>query len=361
VAALASKLYEECRNKFSADHLFYQKDLLSLGVVPNDNLPLLVQCAQSLVDKKLLRLLSGKDGRLAWKIISQEDAEKFQNLTADESLVYNVIHSTGRSGIWQREITTRTNLTATILSRCLKSLEGKNYIKKIRNVKQTGKIIYMLAELTPSEDVTGGAWFTDGVLDSNFIKILAYFIEFFVSRKSWYEVSTTTDPHKHRNKRQKISGSAAKLDLEKQYLPYPAGYQGYPTVPLVAAEVNKSGITPVNMVEESIGQLLEMLCYDNKLVALENGQFYKAVKKPNEVKKPKELCGVEDLGLKQGDDANDTKEDTAEDENIMAGRGGMTEAPCGQCPVFKLCTPGGAVSPETCKYFDSWLEKTLGF
>ena len=146
---------------------------------------------------------------------------RFQNLTADESLVYNVIHSTGRSGIWQREITTRTNLTATILSRCLKSLEGKNYIKKIRNVKQTGKIIYMLAELTPSEDVTGGAWFTDGVLDSNFIKILAYFIEFFVSRKSWYEVSTTTDPHKHRNKRQKISGSAAKLDLEKQYLPYP--------------------------------------------------------------------------------------------------------------------------------------------
>ena len=76
MAAIASKLYEECRDKFSADHLFYQKDLLSLGVVPNDNLTILLQCTQSLVDKKLLRLLHGKDGHLAWKVISQEDAEK---------------------------------------------------------------------------------------------------------------------------------------------------------------------------------------------------------------------------------------------------------------------------------------------
>jgi DNA-directed RNA polymerase III subunit RPC6 len=210
--------------------------------------------------------------------------------------------------------------------------------------------MYMLAELTPSEDVTGGAWFTDGILDENFINVLAYFVEIFVSRKSWYEVSTT-DAHRHRNKRQKISGSAAKSDSEKQYLPYRAGYQGYPTVPQVTEEVNKSGVTPVEMIETNIRQLLEMLCYDNKLVALENGQFYKSVKKPNE------LRGVADLGLKQGGDGNDTNEVTTENEN----RGGMTEVPCGQCPVFKLCTPGGAVSPETCKYFDSWLEKALGF
>lgn len=73
---LASALYEKCLSDFSPDHLFYQQDLSSLGVVPNDDLTLLMKCTQILVDRSLFRLLHGKDGRLAWKVIAQSDAEK---------------------------------------------------------------------------------------------------------------------------------------------------------------------------------------------------------------------------------------------------------------------------------------------
>ncbi|KAJ9289374.1 hypothetical protein DTO021C3_3200 [Paecilomyces variotii] len=339
VTALASKLYEECRNNFSPDHLFYQQDLIGLGIIPNNDLALLLQCTQSLVDQKLFRLLHGKDDRLAWKVISQEDAEKLQNLSPDESLVYNVIHSTGRTGIWVRAIGNRTNLHKMILDKCLKSLENKNYIKAVRNVKFPNRKMYMLAGLTPSEDVTGGAWFTDGVLDANFINALAGFVELYISRRSWYEVSS-----EQRNKRQKTSTGEAitkKEPTEKEYLPYPAGYQGYPTVTQITAEVNKTGVTPVMMGEESISQLLQMLCYDNKLIAMNNDQVYKAVRKPNAIK-------------------SGAAAETAEKEGQL-GKNGMTESPCGQCPVFKLCIPGGAVSPETCEYFDPWLEKAFGF
>lgn len=257
-----------------------------------------------------------------------------------------MIHSTGRSGIWVRAIQTRTNLHKSILDRCLKSLEGKNYIKSVHNVKFPSRKMYMLAGLAPSEDVTGGAWFTDGVLDANFINSVAGYIEYTVSRKSWYEVPSADGP---RNKRLKTGAGSVAVKQEsggKQYLPFPAGYQGYPTVAMITAAVNESGITPVRLGEESIVQLLEMLCFDNKLIALRNGEVYKSVKNPEAVKTAQ--------ARKPGGG-----KDTGETDDLL--KDGMTEVPCGQCPVFKLCAPGGAVSPETCEYFDPWLEKALGF
>lgn len=259
--------------------------------------------------------------------------------------MYNVIHSTGRSGIWVRAIQSRTNLHKSILDRCLKSLEGKNYIKSVHNVKYPSRKMYMLAGLAPSEDVTGGAWFTDGVLDANFINSVAGYIQYTVSRKSWYEVPSAADAHRH--KRVKTAAGPVKTDhAEKTYLPFPAGYQGYPTLAEITEAVNKSGITPVRLSEESIAQLLQMLCYDNKLVSLNNGAVYKSIQNPEAVKAEQSRRA-------------DLESDLDERQRLV--QNGMTEAPCGQCPVFKLCAPGGAVSPETCEYFDPWLQKALGF
>jgi DNA-directed RNA polymerase III subunit RPC6 len=343
VTELASKLYDACLSNFPIDHLFYQQDLLGLNIIPKNDLPLLLQCTQSLVDQKLLRLLQGKNDRLAWKLIPREDAEKLQNLSPDESLVYNVIHSTGRSGIWVRAIQNRTNLHKSILDRCLKSLEGKNYIKSVHNVKFPSRKMYMLAGLAPSEDVTGGAWFTDGVLDENFIGVVSGFIEFSVSKKSWYEVPAS-DNSRHKRLKTADGNAAATVKKEgsqKEYLPYPPGYTGYPTIAMLTAAVNQSGITPVRLGEESVAQLLEMLCYDNKLVALNNGEYYKSLKNPEEVKARQARKPDEELA--------------AADERLV--RNGMTEVPCGNCPVFNLCVPGGAVSPENCEYFETWIHE----
>ncbi|KAL4779421.1 RNA polymerase Rpc34 [Aspergillus varians] len=342
VTELASRLYNACIQNFAIDHLFYQQDLLEQNIIPKNDLSLLLQCTQSLVDQRLLRLHQGKNDRLAWKIIAREDAEKLKNLTPDESLVYNVIHSTERSGIWVRAIQKRTNLHKSILDRCLKALEGKNYIKSIHNVKFPSRKMYMLAGLAPSEDVTGGAWFTDGVLDENFITVVSGFIEFTVSRKSWYEVPASDS--RSRNKRLKTADGSVSVKKEsgpKEYLPYPAGYEGYPTVSMLTSAVNQSGITPVRLGEESVTQLLQMLCYDNKLVALNNGEAFKSIKNPEQVKahqarKPDENSSVTDNRLVQN---------------------GMTEVPCGHCPVFNLCVPGGAVSPENCEYFETWIHE----
>lgn len=74
--SLATAIYDRCLAEFPADHLFYQQDLLGLGIIKDNDLGLLMKCAQILVDQSLFRLLEGKDSRLAWKIIAQSDAEK---------------------------------------------------------------------------------------------------------------------------------------------------------------------------------------------------------------------------------------------------------------------------------------------
>lgn len=205
----------------------------------------------------------------------------------------------------------------------------------------------MLAGLAPSEDITGGAWFTDGVLDANFINSVAGYIEYTVSRKSWYEVAAD------RGRSKRLKTAAGKVDIkseapEKTYLPYPATYPGYPTVDTIANAVNESGITPVRLGEESIVQLLQMLCYDKKLVSLNDGESYKSVKNPEVVK------------------ATQSRKPAAEGEEPapvpdLGKSNGMTESPCGPCPSFRLCSPGGAISPETCEYFDPWMEKNFAF
>ena len=314
---------------------------------------------------------------------------RLQNLSPDESLVYNVIHSTGNSGIWVRSIQMRTGLHKSILDRCLKSLESKSYIKSVHNVKFPSRKMYMLAGLSPSEDVTGGAWFTDGVLDENFINSVAGYIEFTVSRQSWYEdVPPVNNSGGGNNKRMKMSGggigkgkgkagkktattttTTSAAPEKKKFLPFPAGYRGYPTVSMITASVNKSGITPVRLGEESILQLLEMLCFDNKLVALGNGHFYKSLKTPEAVKAGQQQqqqttrkslpTGTEQQDVVAVD--VDVDVDREEVERTKRRTNGMTETPCGQCPVFNLCAPGSAVSPESCEYFDAWFESALGF
>lgn len=75
VEELAGALYARCLADFPQDHLIYQQDLLNLGIIPGNNLALLMKCVQSLVAQSLLRMFHGKDERLAWKLVSQSDAD----------------------------------------------------------------------------------------------------------------------------------------------------------------------------------------------------------------------------------------------------------------------------------------------
>ncbi len=37
----------------------------------------------------------------------------------------------------------------------------------------------------------------------------------------------------------------------------------------------------------------------------------------------------------------------------------LASLPCGPCPVFKECTPGGVISPTSCVYMNNWLKSVV--
>lgn len=267
--------------------------------------------------------------------------------------MFSHIEAAGQEGIWTRIIKTRTNLHQSVVLKTLKSLEHKGFIKSINNVKYPTRKIYMLASLSPSEDVTGGPWFTDGELDTEFVKQLCNLLAKFIYSKSFYRPPSTTttttsntNPPTSNKRRKTTTSKSAQIEntlstvtttannnATSSLLPYPPTYTSYPTLKEILSWINTSGVTEVPLAEEHVRQLTDILYYDNRIERVNGGKAFRAVRHA-----PTTSDDPEDLG--------------------RPGLGNaFTEAPCGRCPVFSLCEEGGPVSASTCVYLKEWLER----
>lgn len=72
---LQNALYARCAN-IGADAVFTQQDLLALGIIPNQDINLLLTCINQLMKEGLLKVLK-KDSAVCWKVIKKEDAAKY--------------------------------------------------------------------------------------------------------------------------------------------------------------------------------------------------------------------------------------------------------------------------------------------
>lgn len=119
------------------------------------------------------RLLAFQQGpNLLYKEQLLEDAQKFKGLSDVDRLVYQVIKQAGTSGVWTKDMKVRTNLAQPQLTKILKVLEQRRLVKSVKNVNNPSRKVYMLYELEPSRELTGGAWYTENQFDSEFIGVL---------------------------------------------------------------------------------------------------------------------------------------------------------------------------------------------
>ena len=133
------------------------------------------------------------------------------SLTGDEHIIYNHIAESRTIGCWVKSLKGKTNLHATNLTKVIKSLETKRLIKTIKNVKFPTRRIYMLSELNPSEDVTGGPWFSDAELDVDLVEALADLAIKFVRERSWSVAART----KSRREERERAGTSHAANTEK--------------------------------------------------------------------------------------------------------------------------------------------------
>jgi DNA-directed RNA polymerase III subunit RPC6 len=268
--------------------------------------------------------------------------------------------------------------------------------------------MYILAGLQPSEDATGGAWFTDGVLDQELLEMLAMALERRISERSWKQVTDWGDasvglqpgvsrkrkePHdglesiKGKEKMPRTNaedGGDAVLgssDMEKEshhglsppnpqtstkrpkkvYIPYPAGYQKYSTLPELTSFVNDHNIVQSGKIpENNISQLLDVMVYDDRIHKINSSSdgstptMYRAWKTVAQINA--DSARDERMRDKTIGEARQIKA-IREAEIKKLGNGGITEIPCGRCPVFDMCEVGGPVNPNNCEYFEEWFAK----
>ncbi|SCU78832.1 LAMI_0A06172g1_1 [Lachancea mirantina] len=223
--------------------LFTQTELKDL--TKSSSLADLMALVQELLNKNLIKLIKQND-ELKFQAVDFIEAQKKAAMSSDEALVYSYIEASGREGIWTKTIKARTNLHQHVVNKCLKSLESQRYVKSVKSVKYPTRKIYMLYNLQPSIDVTGGPWFTDSELDVEFVNSLLTIVWRFVSERSF--------PDGFKNF---TNGSKEVL--------YAANVSNYCTTDEILDFISNAKVANVELSSSDIRSLCEVLVYDDKL------------------------------------------------------------------------------------------------
>ena len=211
---------------------------------------------------------------------------RYQNLSTEEAIVFSYVESAGREGIWTKTIRNKSNLHQIVFTRCLKSLESKGLIKPTQNARFTNRKLFILSSLQPSEEISGGPFYTDGVLDEEYISQLCVFVEKYILGRSWYHLPTKSVKKKRPGKIDAEKGTATKERETKHHisenarklLPMPPGYVDYPTITEITKSLNACGLSAVILKENEVRQLLQILHWDGRIEKVAGSRGFKSVK-----------------------------------------------------------------------------------
>eukprot|EP00297_Palpitomonas_bilix_P010180 CAMPEP_0113869576 /NCGR_PEP_ID=MMETSP0780_2-20120614/1612_1 /TAXON_ID=652834 /ORGANISM="Palpitomonas bilix" /LENGTH=287 /DNA_ID=CAMNT_0000854767 /DNA_START=108 /DNA_END=968 /DNA_ORIENTATION=+ /assembly_acc=CAM_ASM_000599 len=128
-----------------------------------------VAAANSLLAQGRIKILK-QGAKLFYTYVQQEEAAKFRGLTVEDLLVYQVIEQGGENGAWSREIRLKSNLQQNQLTKSLKVLESRRLVKSVKSI--TNRKVYILFNLEPSREITGGAWYSDQGFDLEFTEVM---------------------------------------------------------------------------------------------------------------------------------------------------------------------------------------------
>lgn len=264
-----------------------------------------------------------------------------RRLVPDERLLYQHIDNAQTEGVWSKALRAKTNLTQPTVTKYLKSLESKDLIQAVMSVKTPNRKMYLLKHLKPSEDVAGGPWQNEGDFDMALIEIATQVIANKVKEETCIKVAGNWNNYTPTVRKLGILHKKALVkgvpDIEdslavQHYEPPPDAAQAtlvhrnnpiLPTTTSLTDYLNDTHLLRGKTVRESdMEQLLEMMVLDGTLEKV-TATAYRTVLPPT-----KQVYN------------------------------GFVDAPCGNCPVFDLCSDEGPITARTCTYFAEWLDTT---
>ncbi|KAG1908388.1 RNA polymerase Rpc34 subunit-domain-containing protein [Suillus fuscotomentosus] len=193
----------------------------------------------------MLKVLSNAAGVISFRAVMKKEIEVKKDMSGEEAMVLGHIQASANEGIWTKHLKAKTELHQTVIDRCLKSLVQKQLVKAIKAVRHPTRKIYMLAHLEPSVELTGGPWYTDNELDTEFIKLLSTACLHYIRDRSFPKQSS-----KAQNEYRLYSISAA---------------PSYPSAQHIQHFLSKSKITETQLGVEHVEMLLRVLELDGEI------------------------------------------------------------------------------------------------
>ncbi|KAH7912496.1 RNA polymerase Rpc34 subunit-domain-containing protein [Hygrophoropsis aurantiaca] len=195
----------------------------------------------------LLKVLSNSAGIISFRAVTKKEMDVKKDMSGEEAMVLSHIQASANEGIWTKHLKAKTELHQTVIDRCLKSLVQKQLVKSIKAVRHPTRKIYMLAHLEPSVELTGGPWYTDNELDTEFIKLLSTACLHYIRDRSF----------------PKQSSKRAAPNQQKLYAPSAA--PAYPSAEQIQHFLSKSKITETQLGVDHVEMLLKVLELDGEI------------------------------------------------------------------------------------------------
>lgn len=123
------------------------------------------------------RLVMSRSAKeLHYTLVEDQVAVQFNGLDTAARMVYQVIERSANMGCWTKDIRLQTNIQQNSLTKILKTLESRRLIKQVKSVTAKSKKLYMLFDLQPAKELTGGVWYSNLEFDHEFISRLRSFL-----------------------------------------------------------------------------------------------------------------------------------------------------------------------------------------
>jgi len=113
--------------------------------------------------RRIVMLVDG--GKTHYQLKTEEEAQKYEGLDQHHMHVLQEVRETGNQGAWVRTIKFKTKLPTAKVNKILKTLVNRKLVKSVTSVASRNRKLYMLFDVEPSEDHTGGPWYTDHEFD----------------------------------------------------------------------------------------------------------------------------------------------------------------------------------------------------
>ena len=144
-----------------------QEDLMrTVGWTPQR----IMQAGNSLLSEQRIELIKSKDG-LLFKTASEAQRKMF-GLDQNHHHIYGLIEDAKDVGIWHKDLKEKSKLQQHVLGPILKLLESKKLIKNVKSIQFKNRKVYMVYEMVPAKEVSGGTFHKDGALDQDLITAL---------------------------------------------------------------------------------------------------------------------------------------------------------------------------------------------